>query len=82
MRENKQNKECIAVIGSMTQAMQAQNVLAKAAIRARVTKADSSQTGRGCAYALAFPCSMESNVKLVLHEAGIRVRFYDRGWDG
>ena len=42
MSEYEKRYECIAVIGSMTQAMRAQKSLANAAIRADVIKADSS----------------------------------------
>ena len=68
--------ECVAVIGSMTQAMRAQSVLASSAIRTEVIKADSSQTRRGCAYALSYPCAQDENVKRVLRDAGIRVRSF------
>ena len=70
--------ECLAVMGSMTQAMRAQKVLAGAAVRAEVVKADSAHTRRGCAYALSYPCSQENNVRTVLSSAGIRVRDYYR----
>ena len=69
---------CLAVMGSMTQAMRAQKVLAGAAVRAEVVKADSAHTRRGCAYALSYPCSQESNVRTILSGAGIRVRDYYR----
>ncbi len=74
MRNNSERSACVCVIGSMTQAMRAQSVLAAAAIRAEVVKADSTQTGRGCAYALSFPCIWENDVKRILRDAGIRVR--------
>jgi len=71
---------CLAVMGSMTQAMRAQKVLSDAAVRAEVVKADSAHTRRGCAYALSYPCSQESNVRTILSSAGIRVRdFYREG---
>ncbi len=76
MRNEINTKECIAVMGSMTRAMRAQNVLAEAAIRANVIKAESSQTGKGCAYALAYSCAQKDNVKRVLENAGIRVRSF------
>ena len=69
---------CLAVMGSMTQAMRAQKVLAGAAVRAEVIKADSAHTRRGCAYALSYPCSQENNVRTILSGAGIRVRDYYR----
>lgn len=74
MRNNSELSACECIIGSMTQAMRAQSVLASAAIRAKIVKADSSRTGRGCAYALSFPCIWENDVKRILRDAGIRVR--------
>lgn len=70
--------ECLAVMGSMTQAMRAQKVLLGAAVRAGVVKADSAHTRRGCAYALSYPCAQENNVRTILAGAGIRVRDYYR----
>ena len=69
---------CLAVMGSMTQAMRAQKVLAVAAVRAEVVKADSTHTRRGCAYALSYPCSQENNVRTILAGASIRVRDFYR----
>ena len=74
MRSETERGSCIAVIGSMTQAMKAQSVLANAAIFARVEKADSSMTRRGCAYGVTYACSQEANVREVLRNAGIRIR--------
>ncbi len=65
---------CTAVIGSMTQAMRAQDVLAAAAIRAQVTKISSSSTHNGCAYGVEVPCRQLKNVQNVLGNAGINVR--------
>ncbi len=70
---------CTAVIGSMTQALRAQNLLADAAIRATVTKISSSETRGGCAYGVDFPCTQASNVRTVLDAAGVRVRQYLQG---
>ena len=69
---------CFAVMGSMTQALRAQKVLAGAAIRAEVVKADSNHTRRGCAYALSYPCVQDGNVRAVLLSAGIRARDFYR----
>ena len=69
---------CLAVMGSMTQVLRAQKVLADAAVRAEVVKADSAHTRRGCAYALSYPCSQENNVRTILSSAGIRVRDFYR----
>ena len=77
MRNDFKSGECVAVIGSMTQAMRAQSILASAAIRANIVKADSSKTGSGCAYALSYSCEQDDNVRGVLYNAGIRPRnFY------
>ncbi len=65
---------CTAVIGSMTQAMQAQELLAGAAIRARVTKVSSASTHTGCAYGVEVTCRQMENVESVLRGAGIRIR--------
>lgn len=70
---------CTAVIGSMTQAMKAQSVLAEAAIRASLTKISSSKTHNGCAYGVDFPCTQSRNVRVILDHAGIRVREYLQG---
>ena len=70
---------CTAVIGSMTQAMKAQTLLAEAAIRAHISKISSSGAAGGCAYGVDFPCTQQSNVHLILDRAGIRVREYLNG---
>ena len=82
VRNQTRNRECVAVIGQMTQAMQAQSVLAMAAIRAKIIKADSLPNQRGCAYALAFPCEAMREVERILRNAGIRVQFYSGGGRG
>ena len=69
---------CFTVMGSMTQTMRAQKVLAGAAIRAEVVKADSNHTRRGCAYALSYPCVQDGNVRTILLSAGIRARDFYR----
>ena len=70
---------CTAVIGSMTQAMRAQSLLAEAAIRAGITKVSSARTHNGCAYGVDFPCTQSINVRVVLERGGVRVREYLEG---
>ena len=70
---------CTAVIGSMTQAMRAQSILAEAAIRAAVVKVSSAKSTGGCAYGVDFPCTQMSNATTVLNRAGVRVREYLKG---
>ena len=66
--------ECIAEVGSMTQAMKAQRVLAEAAIPTTVIKSSSSKNSRGCVYGVSFLCAQKENVENVLVRAGIKVR--------
>ena len=70
---------CTAVIGSMTQAMKAQSLLADAAIRGGITKISSARTHNGCAYGVEFPCTQSANVRTVLERGGVRVREYLQG---
>ena len=80
MRSDLKGERCVAVIGSMTRAMRAQSLLAAAAIRVEVIKADSARTGQGCAYAISCSCYQQENVRRILENAGIRVRsFYGDG---
>jgi len=76
MRKNykEEQRNCAVTLGSLTQAMQAQEKLAGAAVRAEVVKADSSRTKNGCAYALSFPCEQARIVERILQGAGIRYR--------
>ena len=67
-------RACVAVIGSMTQAMRAQKALERASIPARVEKADSSATRRGCAYGVTYDCSWEGAVREVLRRSGIVIQ--------
>ena len=76
MRNQTEKNACVAVIGSMTRTMRAQSVLASAAIRAQIIKADSLQGKHGCVYALSYPCSQAGNVKRILSDAGVKVRAY------
>ena len=79
MPEIQKHYECLAIIGSMTQAMRAQKALANAAVRAEVIKVDSALTGKGCAYAVSYSCLQADHVKMILKGAGIRVRGYYDG---
>ena len=66
---------CSVVIGTVTQAMSVQKILADAAIPTAVIKYESSSKGsRGCVYALSFSCSQSNNVRTVLSHKGIKVK--------
>ena len=71
------NGSCIAVIGSVTRAMQAGELLAKAAIPAKVIRTEkASGTGRrsGCVYGVAVARAQLSNAQTVLARGGIAVK--------
>ena len=65
--------ECTAEIGSVTQAMRAEQALAAAAIPSRVIKTQSSSK-RGCVYGISYSCAQERNVSTVLANARIAIR--------
>ncbi len=63
---------CSAGVGSMTQAMKAQQVLAKEAIPSHVMKMPSSR--KGCTYGIGFDCVQEGNVRRLLEKASIGIK--------
>ena len=68
--------ECIAVLGTMTNALQAQKALANAAIFSSVTKISSSQSAKGCTYGVAYPCIQDKNVRTILARTDLAVKKY------
>ena len=79
MRKEKKHQEasCLCVVGTFTQAMQIQTILARANIKTEIIKSDGD--GRhGCAYALSYPCQMEEEIRQTLRGSDIRVRFVRR----
>lgn len=69
-----QSGTCTAVLGSVTAAMQAQRVLANAAIYVTVTKVSSGTASQGCVYGIVFPCAQQENVRIVLKRADISIK--------
>lgn len=65
-----------AVIGSTTQAMNAQKTLAKAAIRSDVVKISAGHSSKGCVYGIEFAPEQYRNVQYILSSYGIKVREY------
>ena len=65
---------CTAELGSMTQAMKAQRILAEAAIPTTVHKMEASSSRRGCSYGIRYVCSQEKNIRTVLSQAHIAVK--------
>lgn len=70
------NISCAAVTGSMTIAMKAQKVLASAAIPSTVQKLGQAAGTRGCTYGISYSCCQSGNVRIVLENAGIRIKRY------
>ncbi len=68
------NKQCLCVIGSMTQTMQAKKLLDSASVHTQIIKADSGESNRGCAYALTYSCAFAQTVRQILSRAGIRIQ--------
>jgi len=76
MRNDFKYDRCTAEIGSVTDAMRAQSLLAREGIYCEVIQGDSSQHRRGCVYAISYDCRQERDLKNVLKSAGIRVRSF------
>ena len=74
MTIRKDRGECVAVIGSMSQAMRAQSVLATAAIPSDVTKLEASSLHRGCVFGVRYSCAQENNVRAILASSRISVK--------
>lgn len=70
---------CTASLNSMTLAMKAQSVLARAAIRSEVVKLSAAHARRGCAYGIEFSALQSGNVRTILSGAHINVKNYDCG---
>ena len=68
-----QQRGCLAIIGSMTQALRAQRLLAGVAIPSDTVKANGND-GRGCTYALSLSCTQVENARRILMKGGVRVR--------
>ena len=75
-REWDSHGECVAVMGNLTHAMQAQKTLSQAAIYASVMKVSSSGNTKGCAYGITYACVQDRNVRTVLARAGLAVKKY------
>ena len=73
-RNKHQNKDCSAVLGTLTQAQKAQKALSSAAIPTRISKSDASVSHRGCVWSVSFSCNQLPNVRSVLSAAGIKVK--------
>ena len=70
------SSQCSAEIGSVTEAMKAQAVLAAAAIPSEIIKKEGSSRRRGCVFGIGFSCAQQNNVRAVLGSA----RIYPKAW--
>lgn len=75
---NRDHALCSAVTLSMTNAMKAQRLLTRYAIRASVKKISGSMRGEGCVYGIEFECGQLSQVRSVLESYGLTVKEYLR----
>ena len=64
---------CIAAVGGMTAALKAQHVLLSAGVAAEVLSLSPSQTKRGCAFGVSFPCTALQHARATLREGGVTV---------
>ncbi len=70
-----ETNRCKVLLGSITQSMRAQDILARAAIPTAVIKQEKSEgTGRGCTYGLSYSCAQASNIRAVLEYERIKVK--------
>ena len=72
----RESYECSAELGSVTEAMKAQRVLAAAAIPSEIIKSEGGRR-RGCIFGIGFACAQANNVRAVLSSA----RITPRGWN-
>ena len=68
--------ECSAELGSVTEAMKAERVLAAAAIPSEIIKIEGGRR-RGCIFGIGFSCVQANNVRAVLSSS----RIIPRGWN-
>ena len=73
-KKNNEDESCYAIIGSVTQSIQAQKLLAGAGIYTQIVKADSISPKYGCAYAIEYSCNVEESVKQILRKEGIHAK--------
>ena len=74
----RESYECSAELGSVTEAMKAERVLAAAAIPSEIIKIEGSRR-RGCVFGIGFSCSQQNNVRAVLSAARINPRNWNDG---
>ena len=64
---------CTLEVGTVTQAMNIQELLSRYAIPSKIIKTDSSSR-RGCIYAISYACLQSNNVSTILSNAKINLR--------
>ena len=69
---------CSAAIGSVSEALAAQRILAASAIPTEVIKYERAPSGRGCIYGISFGCAWENNVRAALGAAKIDAKEFSR----
>ena len=69
--ERRDDGNCFVLVGSVTQAIQAQKHLRDGGVYAQIIKADSISPKYGCAYALEYSYGSDGDVRRILRRAGI-----------
>ncbi len=70
----------MALIGSITEAMRVQDILAHTAIPTTVIKNEGGNgLGRGCIYGISFSCNQIGNIKTVFAAHKIKVKKWIEG---
>ena len=76
MQQQPKIKRGIAALGAMTAAIKAQRALGAAGITVEVIALSPTQTRRGCAYGIAYPPALQSEVQHTLRRLRIPVSQY------
>lgn len=67
---------CLAALGPMTAAIKAQRALLGGGIKAEVEALSPTESRRGCAYGVSFPCEKRDHARALFRSAGIPVVQY------
>ena len=67
---------CRAALGPMSAAIRAERALLEMGILAEVVALEPTETRRGCAFGIEFPCHEEARVRATLRAARITVSQY------
>ena len=78
MRQERDIYDCVAVIGSVTRAIRARDILRAAGVGCEVVKAESGKGENGCVYGVACSCLWGGQIQGILQRAGVRISSFER----